>query len=118
MLFLIYYYRSQIVHKTAPHRERKMLEDRVEVEVKKEHIEEGEPFDPSECVIALAIQDAMPECSVKVGMRSATLTCRETFRVKRYDLDSKAQELIIDFDAGVDVSPISFEMVNFLVGDK
>lgn len=86
-----------------------MLEDKIKVEVKQEHIDNGKRCDPSRCAIALAVKDSVTVCGANVGLDELYLYESQTC-VKTYHMDNEGQSLRINFDNGKEVSPTTFEI--------
>lgn len=86
-----------------------MLKERIKIEVKQEHIDNGKKCEAEYCAISLAIKDILTEYDVSVGCENVTLY-KDNYIVQRYTLDNKGRRIVKEFDGGEEVFPTTIEI--------
>lgn len=83
------------------------LDERLEIEVTEEHIENGERYMGDRCPIALAVQEEESDLfSVAVGGERADVSWFEgSYTEKSYRLGPDGRAFVRAFDRGEDVEP-------------
>lgn len=83
----------------------------LKVNVTQEHIDKGERYNTGGCPIAWALRDALPEgcCGINVHVRVAVWFDDAQVYHQAW-LPRPAQDFVVEFDNGYDISPFSFEL--------
>ena len=82
----------------------------LKVNVTQEHINKGERHSTSACPIAWALKDVLPADSCAVNVRASVAVWFRNSDYYRAWLPRSAQDFVVEFDNGQDVSPFSFEL--------
>jgi hypothetical protein len=78
--------------------------NQVKINVTRENIQQGKPFDFTKCPLGIALKQNFPYSKVWVGIWSFEIDG------KKYDMPQNVVEFNCGFDTGKPVEPISFEI--------